>query len=141
MDSNPFLFMGDPSEMTMGDPKNPKIPGPENVNTSEDFVKKKEEQCAAAMAIINESIKTPFNERAFGCIVGAFCGDSCGSYLEFYGGTEDHKLIIPSEEVLDTTMKMPGGGYHGVAPGQVTDDSELMQCLLWGYVESNKDDS
>lgn len=24
-----------------------------------------------------------FEERAFGCIVGAFVGDSCGSYNEF----------------------------------------------------------
>ena len=69
--------------------------------------------------------------------MGAFVSDSCGSYLEFYGGTEDHELIMASEEVLDTCMTMPGGGYHEIASGQVTDDTELMQCLLWGYIDSN----
>ena len=93
------------------------------------------------MGIINDSIKDPFNERAFGCLMGAFVADSCGSYLEFYGGTDDSELIMASEEVLDKCMTMPGGGYHEVAPGQVTDDTELMQCLLWGYVESNPDNS
>jgi ADP-ribosylglycohydrolase len=90
------------------------------------------------MAIISESIKTEFNERAFGCIMGAFIGDSCGSYLEFYGGFDDRMLILPNDEILNKTMEMPGGGHHRVAPGQVTDDSELMQCLLWAYVESNE---
>ena len=42
---------------------------------------------------------------------------------------------------MDDCMTMPGGGVHEVAPGQITDDSELMMCLLWGYVDSNKDDS
>lgn len=89
------------------------------------------------MAIINESVKTPFNDRAFGCILGAFCGDSCGSYVEFYG-LFDHKNSTPPEDVLDVAMGMPGGGCHEVAPGQVTDDGELMQCLIWGYLDSNK---
>lgn len=46
MDSKiPTLYMGDPNEMqanklSMGGPV---IPGPENVNVSEDFVKKKKE--------------------------------------------------------------------------------------------------
>ena len=31
-------------------------------------------------------------------------------------------------------MSMPGGGCHKVAPGQVTDDSELSMCLLNGLV-------
>ena len=31
-------------------------------------------------------------------------------------------------------MSMPGGGCHKVAPGQVTDDSELAMCLLHGLV-------
>lgn len=36
-------------------------------------------------------------------------------------------------------MTMPGGGYHKVAAGQITDDSELALCLLKGLVESNRD--
>ena len=35
-------------------------------------------------------------------------------------------------------MTMPGGGPHGVAPGQITDDSELAMCMLWGLVDGNK---
>ena len=33
---------------------------------------------------ILESIqKDTFHDRAYGCILGAFIGDACGSYLEF----------------------------------------------------------
>ena len=32
---------------------------------------------------------------------------------------------------------MPGGGPHAVAPGQVTDDSELAMCLMHGLIEGN----
>ena len=35
-------------------------------------------------------------------------------------------------------MKMPGGGYFGVAAGQVTDDSEMMMSLMQGYINSNE---
>ena len=30
---------------------------------------------------------------------------------------------------------MPGGGPHGILPGQVTDDSELAMCLLRGLAD------
>ena len=32
-------------------------------------------------------------------------------------------------------MSMPGGGPHMLAPGQVTDDSELAMSLMHGLVE------
>lgn len=35
-------------------------------------------------------------------------------------------------------MKMTGGGHHGVAAGQVTDDSEMMMSLMLGYIASNE---
>jgi hypothetical protein len=35
-------------------------------------------------------------------------------------------------------MKMLGGGYHKIAPGQVTDDSEMMMSLMLGYIASNE---
>lgn len=85
------------------------------------------------MDLINSSIaSSPFAERAFGCIIGAFIGDSCGSYVEF-------DELYPSKKKIDRCMKMPGGGHHGVAPGQVTDDGEMLMSLIMGYVESNKD--
>lgn len=91
------------------------------------------------MALISEAIKDPFNERAVGSIVGAFIGDACGAYLEFYGGMDDYSMRQPSEEHLDAAMDMPGGGFHRVAAGQVTDDCEMMQCILAAYAQSNKD--
>ena len=32
---------------------------------------------------------------------------------------------------------MNGGGPFDLAPGQVTDDSEMAMCVLWGIRESN----
>ena len=32
-------------------------------------------------------------------------------------------------------MSMPGGGSWDIAPGQVTDDSELAMCLMHALVE------
>jgi len=36
-------------------------------------------------------------------------------------------------------MKMPGGGPHGwkVAPGAVTDDSEMAMSMIWAILDSN----
>ena len=33
--------------------------------------------------ILCEAQKNEFDDRAFGCILGAFIGDSCGSFNEF----------------------------------------------------------
>ena len=59
--------------------------------------------------------------------MGAWVGDSLGSYLEF-----ETEQFPP--ETLDLAMSMPGGGCWGVAPGQVTDDSELAMCLMRGLI-------
>ena len=72
--------------------------------------------------------------------MGAFVGDACGAYLEFYGGFDENEMMLPGEDVIDKAMGMPGGGCHQVAAGQPTDDSELMMCLIWGYIESNKEE-
>ena len=53
---------------------------------------------------------SPFENAAFGCILGAFIGDSCGSYLEFIKETVD-------EKTMDECMLMLGGGPHKVGPG------------------------
>lgn len=66
-------------------------------------------------------------KAGLGTILGAFIGDSLGSYLEFVFGEL-------SEAQIRKCMSMPGGGCHKVAPGQVTDDSELAQCLMHGLV-------
>jgi ADP-ribosyl-[dinitrogen reductase] hydrolase len=72
-----------------------------------------------------------FEDRAYGCILGAFIADSCGSYLEF--SNEIH-----CEDTMNECMTMPGGGPHNVGPGQVTDDSELAMCLMWGIIKGNE---
>ena len=54
-------------------------------------------------------------------MLGAFIGDSLGSYLEFKKGSQ-----LPKE--VATCMKMEGGGPWQLAPGQITDDSELAMC-------------
>ena len=68
-----------------------------------------------------------FEDKANGCILGAFAGDSCGSYLEF-------SQYFISEEKMDECMKWPGGGPFNVGPGQITDDSELAMCLMWAII-------
>ena len=70
-----------------------------------------------------------FEDRAFGCIVGAFVGDSCGSFNEF-------NPVVASDEEMNQCMTMPGGGPWRVAAGQITDDSELAMCLMRGILDS-----
>ena len=69
-------------------------------------------------------------DRAFGTILGAFIGDSCGSFLEFYKNTIN-------ESGMNICMSMPGGGPHKVGEGQVTDDGELTMCAMWALVNPN----
>ena len=68
-----------------------------------------------------------FLDRAKGSILGAFVGDSVGSYLEF-------KNIVTSKDI-DEALTMPGGGPFLLSPGQITDDSELAICLLYGLLD------
>ncbi len=58
----------------------------------------------------NNSDTTNFDKHAKGAILGAFIGDSVGSYDEF--GMRELE-----EEEIDATIKMPGGGYHDLSPG------------------------
>lgn len=55
--------------------------------------------------------------------MGLFVGDAAGATLEFYANEFSLKEV-------HRAMRMPGGGRLGVAPGQVTDDSELA-IHLW----------
>ena len=60
---------------------------------------------------ILESIQEgTFSDKAFGCIVGAFIGDSMGSYVEFI------ECQVPEDKLLQA-LEMPGGGPHHVGPG------------------------
>ncbi len=44
----------------------------------------------------------------------------------------------PTEEIVSIALKMPGGGVHRLATGQITDDSELALCLGYGLLRSTK---
>lgn len=61
------------------------------------------------------------SSAAYGALLGAAVGDSCGSLLEFSYGTDARAV----EHALTT----PGGGSWNSTPGQLTDDTELALCL------------
>jgi len=69
-----------------------------------------------------------FTKLAFGCILGAMCGDAIGVPVEF-----ETNVIKP--EKARACLTFPGGGPFGLGPGQVTDDSELALCLAEGLVQ------
>ena len=51
-----------------------------------------------------------FEDRVYGCILGMFIGDACGSYLEFAEETVE-------DEKMKECMEMPGGGPFSLGPG------------------------
>eukprot|EP01031_Cornospumella_fuschlensis_P041923 gene41923-51177_t len=61
--------------------------------------------------------------RVRGAILGGWCGDAAGAVLEFHQGEITNELV-------ENALSMPGGGALKVAPGQITDDSELEICLV-----------
>lgn len=68
-----------------------------------------------------------------GALLGVAIGDALGAPL---GGKDP--LTVTAQEV-DKAMEMCGGGVWGVAPGQVTDNTELMLCLAASLAESPHD--
>ena len=65
-----------------------------------------------------------------GCLIGAMVGDSCGSFHQY-----EEKIL--SEVELDFCFTMPGGGNYSTNSGQLTDDGELMLCLMHGLTGTN----
>lgn len=65
--------------------------------------------------------RSDIHNRAIGSIIGAFLGDAMGSVLEF--------SLKATDLQVKTAMKLSGGGVFELAPGQVTDDSELALSL------------
>lgn len=66
-------------------------------------------------------------DRAKGCILGAFIGDSLGEYLEF-------EVREFTDEEVQAGMGNVDDRRGVLAPGQVTDDSELAMCLMQGLI-------
>ncbi len=71
------------------------------------------------------------DDAALGCFLGACVGDASGAVLEFIGRK-------PSENDVNRAITMPGGGALRVAPGQITDDSELALCLAQVLAQSSE---
>ena len=62
-------------------------------------------------------------DRQLGCIYGAFIGDAIGAHTEFSG-------TPTSRQRAQNAISLIGGGPHGTAPGQITDDSEMAIGLM-----------
>jgi len=61
--------------------------------------------------------------RAVGCLVGLGCGDALGGAVEFRN-REDLDRSFP-----DGIREITGGGPHGLAPGEETDDTQMALAI------------
>jgi ADP-ribosyl-[dinitrogen reductase] hydrolase len=68
-------------------------------------------------------------KKAQGAIIGALWGDAIGVTLKLIGAKITKKKI-------ETALKMPGGGWHGLGPGQITDNGEMIMWLLNAFSEN-----
>lgn len=71
-----------------------------------------------------KATKFPNYNHAMGSLLGAFIGDALGAPLEFSDNV--------SEAAVSRALTMSGGGPFKVAPGQITDDSEMALSLARG---------
>ena len=65
-----------------------------------------------------------------GCLIGAFLGDTIGSYLDM----NEEEL---NEELISKALDLPGGGIFDLNPGQITEDSELSLSLMRGLLDGH----
>ncbi len=63
-----------------------------------------------------------------GCLLGLACGDALGGPLEFMSACEIGQAHGAVREML-------GGGWLKLRPGQYTDDTQQMLCVLESYTE------
>eukprot|EP00051_Salpingoeca_urceolata_P035868 m.31747 g.31747 ORF g.31747 m.31747 type:complete len:461 (-) comp9832_c0_seq1:205-1587(-) len=63
-----------------------------------------------------------------GCLYGACIGDAAGAFLEMRPGK-------PSPRQVEMALHLPGGGVHGLAPAQLTDDGEMTLCCAQALAE------
>jgi len=68
-----------------------------------------------------------FSDQAFGCVIGAMCGDALGVPVEF----RNQVTLQQAEECL----RYPGGGPFRIGRGQITDDTEMALSLAHGLVQ------
>ena len=70
------------------------------------------------------------SQAALGALLGAAVGDAAGAVLELLGRA-------PTEAEVAKALTMPGGGCWKVAPGQITDDTELALAQADGLLAGN----
>ncbi|KAI9021852.1 ADP-ribosylation/Crystallin J1 [Hyaloraphidium curvatum] len=73
---------------------------------------------------------SPQANAALGAFLGAAAADAAGAVLEFLGRAPD-----PAD--VDRAVAQPGGGTWKLAPGQITDDTELAIALADGLIAGN----
>jgi ADP-ribosyl-[dinitrogen reductase] hydrolase len=64
-----------------------------------------------------------------GCLLGLACGDALGGPLEFMSAAEIARRHGHVSEML-------GGGWLRLRPGQTTDDTQQMLCVLESYLDN-----
>jgi ADP-ribosyl-[dinitrogen reductase] hydrolase len=73
--------------------------------------------------------------KVFGCLYGVCVGDALGSRYEFL---EHHDAVTQvNKDMKNGKLKLLGGGPFKIAPGQITDDSEMTLSLLRSIAQVN----
>ena len=67
---------------------------------------------------MNKLASTNMNNKLSGALFGHAYGDAAGARLEFLGR-------LPTDDEIRDAMNLWGGGVFKLAPGQITDDTEL----------------
>jgi ADP-ribosyl-[dinitrogen reductase] hydrolase len=73
------------------------------------------------------SQSTVTQEQFAGCMLGLACGDALGATLEFLSREEIHARYGQLRDIV-------GGGWLRLAPGEVTDDTQMATCIAESIV-------
>ena len=72
-------------------------------------------------------------DRAIGCMLGLACGDALGGPVEFKGRAEI------AEKYPDGLRELVGGGWLHLAPGEITDDTQMTLALARSLTQEGLD--
>ncbi len=98
-------------------------------NSSKNHIHPQNPHNETELVIVQKQDQKLFSDLAYGCFIGALCGDAIGVPVEF-------KRDVTLDRAKEC-IRLPGGGPFKLGRGQVTDDSELALCLAAGLVEGN----
>jgi ADP-ribosyl-[dinitrogen reductase] hydrolase len=80
-----------------------------------------------------ESLQSVSPEQFAGCMLGLACGDALGATLEFLSRDEVRARYGQLREIV-------GGGWLRLAPGEVTDDTQMATCIAESIVATGSVD-